>query len=129
MSLIHVREKKPIALIHVREKKPIALIHVREKKLIALIHVREKDIYRLIVKSKRRGKFAETACQSREGREASHSSLDRDLVAGQAHYTVRVWGEGIELQLNYVTNTRHFDFRFVKNKMAGRKPFQTPIVR
>ena len=43
-SLIHVREKKPIALIHVREKKPIALIHVREKKLIALIHVREKDI-------------------------------------------------------------------------------------
>ena len=44
MSLIHVREKKPIALIHVREKKPIALIHVREKKHIALIHVREKDI-------------------------------------------------------------------------------------
>ena len=44
LSLIHVREKKPIALIHVLEKKPIAMIHVREKKPIALIHGREKDI-------------------------------------------------------------------------------------
>ena len=33
-SLIHVREKNPIALIHAWKKKPIALIHVREKDII-----------------------------------------------------------------------------------------------
>ena len=45
------------------------LIPVGEKKHIALIHVREKNIYRLLVKSKECGNFAETASQSRVGRD------------------------------------------------------------
>ena len=45
------------------------LINVGEKKHIAKIHVRENNIYRLLVKSKECGNFAETASQSRVGRD------------------------------------------------------------
>ena len=45
------------------------LIHIGEKKHSALIHVPENNIYRLLVKSKECGNFAETASQSRDGRD------------------------------------------------------------
>ena len=45
------------------------LIHVGDKRHIALIHVQENNIYRLLVKSKECSNFAESASQSRVGRD------------------------------------------------------------